>query len=208
MSETDEQVAAEPVVPKTLNEALLAIQAEIPSLRLGKDAEGQIQNRKYKYLTLEKLMDASSPLLGKHGLVWQTFPTTLDGKAALRYRLTHVPSGEKEEDTMLLMLAGDANSQALGSAITYGRRQSFTCLLDIVADEDDDGAAAAGDERLTASRKMDAEEIARMRESIAEAGLDLADVLKTVDAASVDDLTLAQGYQIKGVLKLKGQGDA
>lgn len=197
-----------PVEPhKSLADALLAIQAEVPNLRLGKDAEGQIQNRKYKYLTLGKLMDEGSPLLNRHGLVWQTFPTTLDGKPALRYRLTHVPTAEHEEETMLLMLGADANSQGLGSAITYGRRQSFTCVLDIVADEDDDGKAASGDQRLMVSRKLDKREIERMEEQIAGAGLELADVLGTVDAATVEDLTMAQAHQIKGILKLKGKDD-
>jgi hypothetical protein len=128
--------------PKTLMQALLAVQKEIPSLRLGKDATGQIQSRQYKYLTLDKLMDAARPVLVANGLVWQTFPTTLDGCPALRYRLTHEPSGEYQEDVMLLMLS-EQNSQGQGSAISYGRRYSFTAATDIVPDDDDDGAQAS-----------------------------------------------------------------
>jgi hypothetical protein len=41
-----------------------------------------------------------------------------------------------------LMIGDNPTSQALGSAITYARRYALTAVLNLVADEDDDGAAA------------------------------------------------------------------
>jgi len=195
-------VRSEFLLSKTLMEALLAVQAKLPSLPLGKDREGQVGQQKVKYLSLDKIMDVAMPLLNAQGLVWITYPTTLDGKPALRYCLEHVVSGESRGDTMLLMLDKD-NSQGQGSAITYARRQAISSVLGLTPDDDDDGKAAGGDQRLMVSRKLSGEEIDKMKEAVAEAELDLADVLATVDAESVEELSLAQGQQVAGLLKLK-----
>lgn len=188
-----------------LGEALLAFQEEADKLKLGRNAEGQIQSRTYKYLTQDKLVDQVKPVLCTHGLVWSAFPTALDGKPALRYRILHVDSNERDEDTMLLMVDEKGNSQAQGSGLTYATRQAMMAALGLAPDDDDDGAAATGDERLMVSRKLDADEQANMREAIAEAGLEVEDVLATIDAASIEDVTVAQGHQAKGILKLKGK---
>ena len=50
-----------------LAEALVAAQAELPCV-LGKDADGQIGTRAYRYLTLDKLIAATRPILQKHGI--------------------------------------------------------------------------------------------------------------------------------------------
>jgi hypothetical protein len=50
-----------------LAEALVAAQAELPCA-LGKDADGRIGQRSYRYLTLDKLIEATRPVLTKHGL--------------------------------------------------------------------------------------------------------------------------------------------
>lgn len=187
-----------------IDEAVLAFQKAAPTLKLGKDATGQVGSQPYKYLSLDKLMSEAMPLLNENGLTWMTFPTAIGEKPALSYRLSHTDSNQHIEETMLLML-DRSNSQGQGSAITYARRQAFCCALGLVPDDDDDGAAATGDERLMVSRKLDADEQANMREAIAEAGLEVEDVLATIDAASIEDVTVAQGHQAKGIVKLKGK---
>ena len=153
----------------SLMEAVAAFQAEADKLKLGKDQTGQVGNQKTKYLSLDKLTDETRPVLLRHGLVWQAFPAALDGKPALRYRLTHVATGDFQEDTMLLLL-DKSNSQGQGSALTYSRRYARQTVLDLVADDDDDGAAAS-DTRLMVSRLLDSEEAGRMETQIREAGL-------------------------------------
>lgn len=189
---------------KHLGEALLAFQEEADKLKLGRNEEGQIQSRTFKYLTLEKLIKEVRPALSKQGLVWSALPTAVDGKPALRYRLLHKDSREALEETMLLMLDAE-NPRGQGSAITYAIRYAMLSTLGLSPDDDDDGKAAGGDERLMVSRKLDADEQANMREAIAEAGLEVEDVLATIDAASIEDVTVAQGHQAKGILKLKGK---
>src|SRR5437764_274334 len=57
-----------------LAEALVAAQAELPCA-LGKDADGQIGQRSYRYLTLDKLIAETRPILTKHGLTIMQWPT-------------------------------------------------------------------------------------------------------------------------------------
>lgn len=132
---------APPELPdgSSLAAAVLRVQAAAPKLVTNED--GQIQNRTYRYVTNDALVDAVLPLLVTEELLWRTFPTTLeDGAPALRYRMTHVPSGESDEDVMNLACIRDPQGQ--GSGITYARRYALTAYLNLTIDPDDDGASA------------------------------------------------------------------
>jgi hypothetical protein len=71
-----------------------------------------------------------------------TFPSRDDDGPTLRYSLVHAESGEAVSDTMPLLLGKD-DMQGFGSAVTYARRYALCAVLGLVADEDDDGNAAA-----------------------------------------------------------------
>lgn len=120
-----------------LAQALLNIQRKVPELQRNSFNEYH-GNR---YVTLDKVWETVASLLNEEDCIWTTRPTTLDGKPALYYKLVHAPSGDVEDDTMLLMLAKD-NPTGQGSAITYARRYALVALLNLVVDSDDDGAAA------------------------------------------------------------------
>jgi hypothetical protein len=125
-----------------LAEALVAAQAELPCT-LGKDADGQIQSRTYRYLTLDKLIAETRPILQKHGLAIRQWPTMLqrgEGEyvPALATELVHV-SGEHHGTTCPLYLT-DKTMQGLGAAITYARRYAWQSVLGIAAEEDTDAA--------------------------------------------------------------------
>jgi hypothetical protein len=139
MTEAIESTAVEPV-PSGLLTAMLAVQAEAPKL----PKDGTNPHFKSKFTKLETIVEKVGPILNKHGLVWFAMPSRSkdDGKPVLRYRLAHAPSGETLEDEMDLMLArGGAQEQ--GSGITYARRYALVSVLNLVADEDDDGHAAS-----------------------------------------------------------------
>jgi hypothetical protein len=143
---------------KSLLEALLAVQAEAPPLK--KDATNPAFRS--KYTPLDTVVETIGPILNKHGLTWRTFPTTNEhGQPALRYRLQHVASGEMDEDVMPLLL-GKEDSQGLGSAITYSRRYSLCAVLNLVADDDDDGHRAS--QRKGAGASSDAPSEAQLKE--------------------------------------------
>ena len=123
-----------------LAEALVAAQAELPCT-LGKDADGQIGQRSYRYLTLDKLIAETRPILQKHGLAVIQLPCVIQrgeeaAIPALSTTLMHV-SGDRVELGMPLYLT-DKTMQGLGSAITYARRYAWQSVLGIAAEEDTD----------------------------------------------------------------------
>lgn len=124
----------------SLAEALAAFQAALPAVK--KSATGQVAgNRSYKYADLADITAAVLPALAGHGLSWMAFPAyTPSGHFVLRYELLHT-SGESRSGEYPLP---DGDPQKIGSALTYGRRYTLCSATGVVADEDDDGQAAAG----------------------------------------------------------------
>jgi hypothetical protein len=121
----------------SLLEAVHAVQKEAPTLPKDKT------NPHYgsKYTGLDTIVETVGPLLNKHGLVWVSLPSGTRDEPTLAYRLMHVESGQAIEGEMPLLL-DKASAQAMGSAITYTRRYSLCAVLNLVADDDDDGQAA------------------------------------------------------------------
>ena len=131
-----------------LLEALLAVQAEVPTLP--KDATNP--HFKSKFTPLDTIVEYVGPILNKHGLVWSSWPTVNEsGDPALRYKLAHAESGEALEDTMSLLLV-KSDPQGQGSAITYARRYALCAVLNLVADEDDDDNAGSSAPRQSKAK--------------------------------------------------------
>jgi hypothetical protein len=126
--------------PTTLLEALLVVQANKPKL---KKTASNPAFKGSKYAPLDEVVDKVTPLLTENGLVWKTKPSyNADYGPSLRYEMAHAPSGEKDEGEMPLLLSKN-DAQGQGSAITYARRYAICAYLDLVAEDDDDGARAA-----------------------------------------------------------------
>jgi hypothetical protein len=77
------------------------------------------------------------------------------------YRLIHAATDQNITGTMPLLL-GKADSQGFGSAITYARRYSLCAVLNLVADDDDDGHRAS--QRKAAGASSDAPTPAQLKE--------------------------------------------
>ncbi len=107
-----------------------------------RNAKGQVgQNREYRYLDLEGLIDATFPALLEQGIV---IVQAVDAEtASLVSRMAHT-SGQWLESAY--PLGKYDRPQDFGSQLTYARRYSLLGLLG-VAQEDNDGADAqqAGD---------------------------------------------------------------
>lgn len=124
--------------------ALQAVQSEAPTLPKDK-TNPHFQSR---YTGLDTIVEKIGPLLHTHGLLWTALPGGSHDQPTLSYRLAHVESGEVIEGTMPLLL-DKPTAQALGSALTYARRYSLCAVLNLVADEDDDGSAASSGQGST-----------------------------------------------------------
>lgn len=121
---------------KILASALAEFQKEPPKFQV--DATGQYQN---KYASLGAIVHAAGPELAKHGLSVVQLPSGTADHPTLVTLLLH-ESGAYIESEAPLMLE-KTNAQGLGSALTYQRRYSYCAALGLVADPDDDGAAAS-----------------------------------------------------------------
>lgn len=126
--------AATTTKAKTITEALIAFQAELPKPVLDKTNPAF----KSKYLSLGALTDAAFPVLGKHGLAYTTTTEVREGSLVLKATLLH-ETGELVAEFPIT----ETLPQKVGSAVTYYRRYGLASLTGIVADEDDDGNAAS-----------------------------------------------------------------
>jgi hypothetical protein len=140
---------AETEQPKSLDEALAALQYDPPVLV--KDKKGQVGSQKTKYADLVQVNISVLARLNGYGVIYVCLPTMLDdGKFVLEYELLHVASGDCRKGRYPLKLSD--NPQQMGSAITYARRYALLAVTGIAAeDEDDDGQR---NDRPTAQRRQ------------------------------------------------------
>lgn len=95
-----------------------------------------------KYATLAAVMEAITPALAVNGLALVQEAELGDSAVTMAATLIH-ESGETIEFAPLTMPLGNVRTpQAVGSAMTYGRRYQLTALFGLAPD-DDDGEAAS-----------------------------------------------------------------
>jgi len=107
-----------------------------------------------KYADLAAVWDACRGPLTANGLtVWQDVTTEADG-IAVRTRLVHT-SGQWVEFGPLVVPLSKHDAHGVGSATSYGKRYGLSAAVGIVAEDDDDGNAAAQNAKPAAA-KVDA----------------------------------------------------
>jgi len=121
-----------------LAKALAAAQAEMKNAPLNRTNP----HFKSKYADLAAIRDATVPVLAKHGLSIVQYTKMCDGTLMLHTRLLH-ESGEYLEGEYPLPAAYD-KPQVMGSAYTYAKRYSWSAMLGVSAEDDDDGNAGQG----------------------------------------------------------------
>lgn len=116
----------------------------------------------YRYADLAAVVDAATPALNEFGIAVVAAPSVENGGVEVTTMLAH-ESGQYVGGSVFMGLA-DMRPQAVGSAITYGRRYMLQSLTGL-APEDDDGAAAQGTHPVAAAN---AREYERRRREPAE----------------------------------------
>ena len=119
--------------------ALTAFNAEVGAL--SKDAENPFF--KSNYLTLDKIIEETRPILQKHGLSVMQFPSGDGQTVSVTTMLLHT-SGEFIESEPLIMKPVKNDPQGIGSCVSYARRYSYQAILSLNTGEDDDGNNASG----------------------------------------------------------------
>jgi hypothetical protein len=188
--------------------ALLAVQKAAPTLPKDKTATVPMKNGgkyTYKYTDLATIVEKVGPSLADNGLVWTSFPSNRDGTPVLRYALTHAESGESIEDTMPLLLGGKLDSQGLGSAVTYARRYALCAVLNLVADEDDDGRVTVhvGEQRSAQTNGADTftqptdKQLSFLKSLITKSGAPPRTLRAMLDSVQASDVEIAAGWTAK-----------
>lgn len=99
---------------------------------------------KFKYAPYEEMVDATAEALAAQGLSVLSSVETAEKDSALAMRLIH-SSGEWIEARMPFPgMPSGLSPQELGSHLTYRMRYAYRHLLNLPADEDDDGNIAEG----------------------------------------------------------------
>jgi hypothetical protein len=121
----------------TLNSALVAALGELRNI-----AKDKVNPHfKSRFTSLDAILDATRPVLAKHGLALSQEPVFEDGMAGVVTRIIHA-GGESRESKLLLPLR-DQSAQGVGSCLSYARRYAAAAVLGIASDEDDDGQVAS-----------------------------------------------------------------
>lgn len=130
---------------KSLTEALVAFQAELPSVAKGNTADVPTKSGgkySYQYADLTDVTEAIMPVLSKHGLSFSSRPTMSENGFVLAYALRHTNG---DEDTGEYPLPDPAHNpaQTIGSAISYARRYCLCAATGVAPGGDDDDAQGA-----------------------------------------------------------------
>jgi hypothetical protein len=97
---------------------------------------------KSRYADLSSITESCRKPLAENGIARVQTCVTTDGGVEVTTRLFH-SSGQWIGMT-ITMPVEKRTTQAVGNAMTYGRRYGLACLVGIVADVDDDGNATSG----------------------------------------------------------------
>lgn len=123
-----------------LAKALSVAQSQVKSAEL--NAVNRYFNNS-RYADLAAIWDVCREPLSKNGLcIIQGAETDEKEFVLVTTMLTHI-SGQWVE-SKLAMKPKDLSPQAVGSAITYGRRYLLASMVGVVAEDDDDGNTAQG----------------------------------------------------------------
>lgn len=124
----------------SLWKAFHAAQAELDNVKY----DSKNPHFKSGYASLSAVLDATVPILNKHGLVLTQeirHGNQPENSVRVTTRIVHAASGEQTQDSQVIPLAKN-DPQGHGSAITYARRYAIQAMLGI-ASEDDDGNEAS-----------------------------------------------------------------
>lgn len=155
-------------------------------------------NNRYKYATLDSLIDMLRGVLPKHGLWFVQYPCDIENDIELITRVVH-NSGEWFETSVTMKISdisGASAAQNVGGAITYFRRYTLSCIFGVSCDEDTDAQPDQNTVR-TAPVKCDAntyllktiEQRVKAGEPIGSIMQDFADILGVDSVKSLETMT-------------------
>jgi len=170
-------------------QAFNRLQAEMPRIIAATTVPDRDGNQKYKFAKYEDIMAGVRPLLLKHGFTVSFSMTYTEGRIAQECTLRHV-GGHSQRNSFAVRIGkgppGASEPQADGAASTYAKRFALCNALNIIIEQDTDGAPP--DARLEGER-IPADKVAYLREQAREVGIDQTRFLKLAGVGSFEEIT-------------------
>ena len=167
------------------NKAMVKAMSEIPSFeeaKTGASTKGGVLM--YKYATFEQINKVVKPILAANGLFMSFTTDFKDGGVYVTAVITH-QDGHAKQSTGLYPFdtSGQKNQiQAVGSAISYGKRYQQNALLNITTHgEDDDGFAS--------QKKIDAGQIKELNRGLIKAGAKSTGLCEYLSVEKLSDIS-------------------
>ena len=134
-----------------LASALVNLQGEMPVTKF--DSKVKVVTKtggsySFEYASYKGIKETCKPILLKNGIAI----TQLIGDKQLTTIMIH-SSGQFISETMSLPIKDNMNPQEIGSVITYMKRYSYSAILGIVSDDDEDGNIASGNDLTKTAKK-------------------------------------------------------
>ena len=168
--------------------ALAKFQGECPVIAF--DSKVKVQTKtggsySFEYASLKAIKETCKPILLKNELA----VSQLVGQKQLTTILMH-SSGQHISDAMDLPIRDNMNPQEIGSVITYMKRYSYSAVLGLVSDEDDDANIAEGNKvtKPKEANKMELGTILAKLEAVKDIK-SLTELWNQVPAADKKELT-------------------
>lgn len=156
---------------------------------------------KSKYADLASVRDTVTPHLAANGLalVQTTMPS--NGSMLVVTSLIHASGQWISSEYPVIH---DVNKpQAMGSALTYARRYSISCICGIASEEDDDANEATDHAKTLAVKLIDETQFRYLQDLIEKAEADEQKLLAYLKAANLESLTQAQFKEAEAALRKK-----
>jgi hypothetical protein len=175
--------------------ALSRMEAELPAI----ERKGTAHNNK-RYARFEDFIEAVKPILAKHGFSLTFRIDQTDTAIKITGVLGH-EAGHQETTSLSLPADTSGNKnpvQSWGSSISYGKRYVGMTLLGIATeDEDDDGKAAGGSERISS------DQVEELRTILMDTGSDLARFYAMFEIECLEDMPKSKLQTARQMLAMK-----
>lgn len=126
----------------TITKGLLEAMLKVQSTLTNPIKSATNPHFKSKYATLPDIRDMLTPLLAQEGL-FVTQPVQIGDIGVVLQTSVYHPESEGVMSSFMPLMLEKQTPQGMGSAITYARRYALCSILNIAADEDDDGNSAS-----------------------------------------------------------------
>jgi len=167
--------------------ALAALQAECQPVAASKAVPNKDGTVRYKYAPFEGIMKSVSPLLARNGFS-VTFDTQIvENRVTVTCTLMHV-SGHSQSNKFACRIGQgppmSSDAQGDGAATTYAKRFALCAALNIVVEQDSDGA----DDARNVGEVIDWKDAVELKERVQNCGADVKAFLTYAGAKTFEDI--------------------